>query len=86
MNRQQREALVSYLPKHAFVEIKGGEHVFARWSLPTGVFRLDTMKNGQDWTAGTRVSITAETSGESVSLVTEKWDRVVKALELLEAL
>ena len=86
MNKQKREALVSYLPEHAFVEVKGNEHVSARWSTADGVFRLETMKNGEDWVSGTRVSLTAESSGESFSLVTEKWDRVVKALELLEAL
>lgn len=87
MDRQKREALVSYLPKHAFIEVKGGDHVDVRWSTPKDVFRLDTKKDNPDaYVNNTRVTIVAEKSFETVVLVTEDWSRVVKALELLGAL
>lgn len=86
MDKKKRDVLISYLPKHAFVEIKDGDHIDACWSTSKGVFRLDTKKNGEDWVATTRVTITSEKSFETVILVTEDWNRVVTALELLEAL
>lgn len=85
MNKQKREELVSYLPTNAFIEDKGNEYLRATWSTTNGVFTITTMKHNQSWTE-TRVTIAAESSDESISLVTEDWKRVVKALELLGAM
>jgi hypothetical protein len=89
MDRRWREALLSYLPKHAYLTPTGQDGVDARWTNPQGRFRLLTARINSEkspFLLQTRVVVIEETNGECVTLMTEDQQRIVAALNLLGAL
>lgn len=85
MDKRKREEILSYLPKHAYVTIKS-DHFRAQWSMPKGVFTLETTPWSSNESWETRVEVESKNTGESLDLKTEDIKRIVAALTLLDAL
>jgi hypothetical protein len=89
MDRKRWDELISYLPKYSYVVHTGNDNVDVRWTNPKGRFRLVTGRvnvKDQPYIMCTRVVVIAEITGECVTLMTEDVQRIITALNLLEAL